>query len=76
MNEKVLSELAIYNELERRRELKLCRTNLYWLLTEMLGREDMKRPWLEARCREVQSEPNNHLDIWGRVNYKKTKGTI
>lgn len=49
-----------------------CRTDLFYLLTEVLNRKDIDRPWLKARCEEVQAEPNGMLDLWAREHYKST----
>lgn len=51
---------------------QLCRTDLYFLLRYGMGRKDMEREWLFQRCREVQSSPNDHLDLWAREHYKST----
>lgn len=60
--------LNIERELERER----CKTDLYYLLTEVLGRRDAMRPWLRERCLEVQANPNGYLDLWAREHYKST----
>ena len=44
----------------------LGRHDLFFLLTVLLNRKDIARPWLFARCREVQADPNGHLDLWAR----------
>ena len=49
-----------------------CQTDLFFLLTHGLKRIDADRDWLFARCREVQAEPNGHLDLWSREHYKST----
>lgn len=64
--------LALLEEKQRREDRHRARTDLYWLLTDLLGREDMRRPWLKARCEEVQADRDNRLDLWAREHYKST----
>lgn len=64
--------LALLEERQRREDRVRARSDLYWLLTELLGREDMKRPWLRARCEEVQAARDGRLDLWAREHYKST----
>lgn len=51
---------------------ELGRSDLFFLLVRLLNRVDLDKDWLFDRCREVQANPNNHLDLWAREHYKTT----
>lgn len=73
-NLKITSE-DVRKELEdrkRKRDRWLARTDLFYLLTDVMGRKDIDRPWLKDRCLEVQEAPNGYLDLWAREHYKST----
>lgn len=69
----LLKKLECLDKKERNLLLRYqCRSDLYFLLLFGFGRKDIEHPWLLARCKEVQKEPNGRLDLWARDHYKST----
>lgn len=66
------SLLRLPQDERRQHQRILARNDLFFLLVYILGREDIDNQWLFDRCREVQKEPNGHIDLWARDHRKST----
>ena len=44
----------------------------FFLLTQVLDVDVAWHPWVLARCREVEAEPDERLDLWSRGHFKST----
>lgn len=90
INEEDLCENSVLdsNTLEERQDMlytenglfedirALLKGDLFYLLVYGMNRRDMDKDWLFERCRDVQNNPNDYLDLWAREHYKSTIITI
>lgn len=69
--------LAFYDDFANRNptttDIALLGANdRFFLTTGLLQRKDALHPWLFDRCREVEAEPDDCLDLWSREHYKSS----
>lgn len=55
---------------------ELCLRDLFYLLVRVCGRVDMLHPWVYARVREVEAEPDGRVDLWARGHGKSSTITF
>jgi hypothetical protein len=48
----------------------------FFLFTGLLNRIDGIHPWIYDRAREIEIEPDGHLDLWSRYHYKSSLATF
>ena len=50
----------------------LAQCDRFYLGVFICNRHDMLHPWIYERCREVEAQKDNTLDLWARFHYKST----
>ncbi len=68
--------VAIHAEVLRSNDVGLmrwfCLNDRYFLMVHALGVGVALHPWVYERCREVEADPDEWLDLWSRGHFKST----
>jgi len=67
---RALYEILNHSEVADYEKAYLCKHDRYYLLTQILGATHAYHPWVYKRCREVEAETDDMLDLWARGHYK------
>lgn len=51
---------------------RLCKEDLFFLIFFACKRKDMNSDWCYARCREVEANPDEYIDLWAREHFKSS----
>jgi phage terminase large subunit-like protein len=54
----------------------MCLADRFFLLLYVLDCPPANHPWIYERMREVQKNPDDHLDLWPRSHFKSTSITF
>ena len=54
----------------------LARTDLFFLMVQVLKRRDLVHPWIMAQCDSIQARPDGMIDLWSREHGKSSLITV
>lgn len=63
---------AVVERNDEREIRELVLADRFFLITVVLGIDVAWHPWVLERCREVERDPDERLDLWSRGHFKST----